>query len=146
MSFGMSSITTEAESNGQSGALFEGLTVPTDSSAVLTRGMPRGAPRVQSAVRNQIELRACDLDASLPANHQARAVWAFVASLDLQAAAQRQPGTGPVARAHGHRRGQFTDSEFVHRRGPARVWKACCQCPFWSKLQSARRQRREERQ
>ena len=85
MSFGMSSIITEAESNGQSGALFEGLTVPADSSVVLTRGMPRGAPRVQSAVRNQVELRACDLDASLSADHQARAVWAFVQSLDLQA-------------------------------------------------------------
>ena len=40
---------------------------------------------MQSAVRNQVELRACELDASLPAEHQARAVWAFVQSLDLQA-------------------------------------------------------------
>jgi transposase len=51
---------------------------------VLKRGTPKGAPRVQSAVRNQVELRACDLDACLPADHQARAVWAFVQSLDLQ--------------------------------------------------------------
>ncbi len=40
---------------------------------------------MQSAVRNQVELRACDLDSALPAEHQARAVWAFVQSLDLQA-------------------------------------------------------------
>jgi len=43
------------------------------------------APCVQSAVRNQIELRASDLDVTLPVDHQARAVWAFVASLDLRA-------------------------------------------------------------
>ena len=85
MSFGMSSITTEAGSNGQTSALFEGLDVPAQSAAAPKRGMPQGAPRVQSAVRNQIELRACDLDATLPADHQARAVWAFVQSLDLQA-------------------------------------------------------------
>ena len=96
----MSSITTEAESNGQSGALFDGLAVPADSSAALTRGMSRGAPRVQSAVRNQVELRACDLDAALPADHQARAVWAFVASLDLQALyAQVRAVEGGVGRA-----------------------------------------------
>ena len=96
----MTNITTEAESNGQSGALFEGLAVPADSSAVLTRGMSRGAPRVQSAVRNQVELRACDLDASLPADHQARAVWVFVQSLDLQALyAQVRAVEGGVGRA-----------------------------------------------
>ena len=81
---GMSSITTEAGSNGHTGALFEGLDIPADSAAALKRSMPRGAPRVQSAVRNQVELRACDLDASLPADHQARAVWAFVQSRDLR--------------------------------------------------------------
>ena len=96
----MSSITTEAGSNGQSGALFEGLILPADSSAVVTRGMLRGAPRLQSAVRNQVELRACDLDASLSADHQARAVWAFVQSLDLQALyAQVRAVEGGVGRA-----------------------------------------------
>jgi len=85
MSFGMSSINTEASPNGQTGALFEGLEVATGTVAARKRGVPQGAPRVQSAVRNQVELRACDLDASLPAEHQARAVWAFVQSLDLQA-------------------------------------------------------------
>ena len=100
MLFGMTSTTTEAESNGQSGALFEGLVVPADSAAALKRSMPQGAPRVQSAVRNQVELRACDLDASLPADHQARAVWVFVQSRDLQALyAQFRAVEGSVGRA-----------------------------------------------
>ena len=100
MSFGMSSNTTEAGSNGHTGALFEGLDVPADSAAMLKRSMPQGAPRVQSAVRNQVELRACDLDALLPADHQARAVWAFVQSRDLQALYARiRAVEGSVGRA-----------------------------------------------
>ena len=100
MSFGMTSITTEAGSNGHTGALFEGLVVPADGAAALKRSMPQGAPRVQSAVRNQVELRACDLDAALPAEHQARAVWAFVQSLDLQALYARiRAVEGSVGRA-----------------------------------------------
>jgi transposase len=96
----MTSITTEPSPNGQTGALFEGLCVPADSAAVLKRGTPKGAPRVQSAVRNQVELRACDLDSSLPADHQARAVWAFVQSLDLQGLyAQIRAVEGSVGRA-----------------------------------------------
>ena len=100
MPLGMSSNATEVGSNGHTGALFEGLEVPADSAAALKRGMRQGAPRVQSAVRNQVELRACDLDASLPADHQARAVWAFVQSRDLQALyAQIRAVEGGVGRA-----------------------------------------------
>jgi transposase len=96
----MTSITTEPSPSGQTGALFEGLCVPEDSAAVLKRGTRKGAPRVQSAVRNQVELRACDLDSSLPADHQARAVWAFVQSLDLQGLyAQIRAVEGSVGRA-----------------------------------------------
>ncbi len=55
---------------------------------------------MQSVVRNQVELRACDLDSTLPAEHQARAVWAFVQSLDLQARyAQIRAVEGSVGRA-----------------------------------------------
>ena len=55
---------------------------------------------MQSAVRNQVELRACDLDSALPAEHQARAVWAFVQSIDLQALyAQIRAVEGNVGRA-----------------------------------------------
>ncbi|GAC1511565.1 MAG: hypothetical protein NVS1B6_18030 [Steroidobacteraceae bacterium] len=100
MSFGMTSMTTETGSNGHTGALFEGLSVPADSTAALKRSTPKGAPRVQSAVRNQVELRACDLDAALPADHPARAVWAFVQSMDLQGLyAQIRAVEGSVGRA-----------------------------------------------
>ena len=51
MSFDMTSIKTEPGSNGDTGALFEGLAVPADSAAVLKRSTPQGVPRVQSAVR-----------------------------------------------------------------------------------------------
>ncbi len=96
----MSSITTEPSPNGHTGALFEGLAVPADSTAALKRSTPKGTPRVQSAVRNQVELRACDLDSALPAEHQARAVWAFVQALDLQALyAQIRAVQGSVGRA-----------------------------------------------
>ena len=63
---------------------------------------PEGAPRVQSAVRNQVELRACDLDSALPAEHQARAVWAFVQSLDLSTPCTR--ASEPSKAASGGRR------------------------------------------
>jgi transposase len=39
--------------------------------------------RVQRAIRNQVELRPCELDATLGRDHQARAVWAFVEAQDL---------------------------------------------------------------
>ena len=100
MSFDMTSIKTETGSNGHSGALFEGLTVPADGAGAQKRSIARGAPRVQSAVRNQVELRACDLDSALPADHQARAVWSFVQSIDLQALyAQIRAVEGSVGRA-----------------------------------------------
>lgn len=38
--------------------------------------------RVMSAQRDQIELRAVDLDAMLAVDHPARSVWAFVQALD----------------------------------------------------------------
>lgn len=75
---------TEAESNAPMDQLFEGSMPASQSTAATTPRAVRGAPRVQEAVRNQVELRACDLDGSLPTEHQARAVWAFVQSIDLQ--------------------------------------------------------------
>jgi transposase len=46
---------------------------------------PEGSPppRVQSPKRNQVELRAFDLESTLPEDHRARAVWAAVEQLDL---------------------------------------------------------------
>ena len=43
------------------------------------------APRFQTANREQIELRPCDLEALLPPGHAARLVWRFVEGLDLAA-------------------------------------------------------------
>ena len=42
-----------------------------------------GTPRLMSPQRNQVELRACDLEALLADDHPARTVWAFVQALDL---------------------------------------------------------------
>lgn len=41
------------------------------------------APRVVEADRKQLELRTFDLDATLPPEHRARAIWAVVERLDL---------------------------------------------------------------
>ena len=43
-----------------------------------------GAPRLREPVRNQIELRAMDLDSLIGADHPARVIWAYVAGLDLE--------------------------------------------------------------
>jgi len=57
MSFGMTSITTETRSNGHTGALFEGLTVPGDSTGQAAspgRSAERGGPRRQRRERERI--------------------------------------------------------------------------------------------
>lgn len=43
----------------------------------------RAAPRLQHAVRDQVELRACDLESLIAPDHRVRSVWQFVQSLDL---------------------------------------------------------------
>ena len=40
-------------------------------------------PRLRTANRNQVELRAMDLEGLLPPDHQARMVWEYVDGLDL---------------------------------------------------------------
>jgi transposase len=47
------------------------------------RPEPEAEPRVERPNRKQLELRAVDLESTLPANHRARVVWEFVAGLDL---------------------------------------------------------------
>ena len=44
-----------------------------------------GKPRLNVAIRNQIEFRTASLDDLLPSDHNARFVWAFVEELDLSA-------------------------------------------------------------
>jgi transposase len=53
-----------------------------DRPAVASRD---GEPRVLVAERNQIELRAVDLESTLGSDHRARDVWAFVERMDLSA-------------------------------------------------------------
>src|SRR5215510_14353443 len=57
-----------------------------------------GDPRLREPVRDQVELRAVDLDALLPAEHPARVIWGYVQELDLsgleQAVRARTHGPG----------------------------------------------------
>jgi transposase len=55
-----------------------------------------GRPRLREPVRDQVELRAVDLEALLPAEHPARVIWAYVQKLDLSALEQ-----AVRARTHG---------------------------------------------
>jgi len=60
-----------------------------------------GKPRLREPVRDQIELRAVDLDALIGADHAARTIWAYVERLDLGAleegvrARTHTPGQAP---------------------------------------------------
>jgi transposase len=44
---------------------------------------PRGAPRLREPKRDQIELRAMDIESLIGDDHRARLIWDYVASLDL---------------------------------------------------------------
>jgi len=44
---------------------------------------PTGKPRLRTVERCQVEMRCASLDQLLPADHQARLVWAYVEGLDL---------------------------------------------------------------
>jgi transposase len=76
--------------------LFEGLP---------EQAMPereRGAPRLQEARRDQLELRAVDLDGLVSADDPVRSVWAFIETLDLSPlyaaieAREGEPGRAPI--------------------------------------------------
>lgn len=62
-----------------------------------------GAPRLREPVRDQIELRAVDLDSLIGADHPARVFWAYVEALDLSVledgikARDGAPGHPPIA-------------------------------------------------
>ena len=61
-----------------------------------------GCRRLRHAVRDQVEFQECSLDELLPEEHEARIVWAYVASLDLSELHQRiqavegGPGQAPA--------------------------------------------------
>jgi transposase len=62
-----------------------------------------GAPRLREPVRDQIELRAVDLEALLACEHPARVIWDYVRGLDLREleeavrAREHTPGQAPVS-------------------------------------------------
>lgn len=62
-----------------------------------------GAPRLREPVRDQIELRAVDLEALLAPEHPARVIWDYVRGLDLReledavGAREHTPGQAPVS-------------------------------------------------
>jgi transposase len=74
--------------------------LPVDSKA---EAVSAGAPRLRQPVRDQIELRAVDLDALLGPDHIARVIWDYVCRLDLRAlenevrARTHTPGQAPVS-------------------------------------------------
>lgn len=80
----MSPDTPQRETDRRSAALFNEGEIPIPAALPERVQWPMtGAARVMAAQRDQIELRACDLDSLLGADHAARTVWAFVQSLDL---------------------------------------------------------------
>lgn len=66
----------------QTGLFGEG-ELPAGESVPGRQSGSGGSPRLMHAQRDQVELRAVDLDAMLSPDHAARTVWAFVQSLDL---------------------------------------------------------------
>jgi transposase len=71
----------DEDENTQTGLFGEG-TLAAGVLTIQTTSVP-GTPRVMSPVRNQVELRPVDLDATLAPDHPARSVWAFVQAMDL---------------------------------------------------------------
>jgi transposase len=77
--------------------LFENL----PETAVAAGGKAAGDARLREPVRDQIELRAVDLDSLIGADHPARAFWAYVQELDLREledaikAREHTPGQAP---------------------------------------------------
>jgi transposase len=79
----MSTEPQRRESAGQTAALFDDSELAGSASADAAAAPRPGRARVMLAQRDQVELRACDLDSLLAVDHPVRSVWAFVESLDL---------------------------------------------------------------
>lgn len=60
-------------------------TLPESAAVIESSASGEAPPRVLLGERNQIELRAVDLDATIALDHPARNVWAFVERLDISA-------------------------------------------------------------
>jgi transposase len=59
------------------------VSLPESAAVTQSSATAEAAPRVLLAERNQIELRAVDLDATISLDHPARNVWAFVERMEL---------------------------------------------------------------
>ena len=64
-------------------ALFDESELVVPPARQSDRAIKVGVPRLMTPQRDQVELRACDLDSLLAVDHAARTVWSFVQSLDL---------------------------------------------------------------
>jgi hypothetical protein len=51
---------------------------------MIAQAFDPGRPRLREPVRDQIELRAVDLDSLIAADHPARVIWDYVRGLDLR--------------------------------------------------------------
>ena len=80
--------------------LFEGLAAQMARKTMLTA---RGAPRLRAPERDQIELRAVDIDSLIGQDHPVRVIWGYVEGLDLSLledrirAREHTPGHPPIA-------------------------------------------------
>jgi transposase len=69
----------------------------------VSRALESGRPRLRQPVRDQIELRAVDIDGLIGPDHPARLIWDYVQGLDLQSleqavrAREHTPGQAPVS-------------------------------------------------
>lgn len=54
-----------------------------EQAAPRTEAVPQGAPRLREPVRDQVELRAVDIDSLIGQDHPARVIWAYVEGLEL---------------------------------------------------------------
>ena len=67
------------------------------------RSFDAGKPRLREPVRDQVELRAVDLEALLAADHPARVIWGYVQKVDLRdleeavRAREHTPGQAPAS-------------------------------------------------
>jgi hypothetical protein len=97
-----------------SDALFKELPKQGKPNAEAAVGEP---PRLREPERDQIELRAVDIDSLLGEDHPARVIWSYVAGLDLRELEDRIKSTGRPARPSGHFATAFAGAVAVrHKR------------------------------
>ena len=81
----MNTESKQAEGGQVEGDLFGERIVEAACAGGEVGAVPDGEVRLRRAVRDQAELRVFDLEASVPADHPVRAVWAFVQALEVSA-------------------------------------------------------------